>query len=323
MTTFFHRMFRPPGNRKSVHQQPHADIQPRTTAEDSPPSGWRVGRVFGVPLYAQPSGLAFFALLALLYTPVVSARFPGIGALGFVVALTVPALIGVSVLGHELGHLLAGRLTGIPATRITMDLLGGETQFDRDAPTAGREAAIAASGPAASVLMAAIGYAVLTWSAPVGFTGLLVAQFTLVNLLLAAFNLLPGLPLDGGWILRAGLWKATGRPTLSVRAAAWIGRLLAAALAADLAVRIGTGSPVGVLTLAVTGMVAFQIWSGASAVLRETPRARRASRASGLGGAGSMMGGVPGTDPTTAAAGTPEMRSTAVESGHEGHHGHQ
>jgi Zn-dependent protease len=162
-----------------------------------------------------------------------------------------------------------------------MDLLGGETQFDRDAPTAGREAVIAASGPAASVLMAVIGYATLTWYAPVGFTGLLIAQFTLVNLLLAAFNLLPGLPLDGGWILRAGLWKATGRPALSVRVAAWIGRLIAAALTVDLVIRVSTGTPVGLLTLAVTAVVAFQIWSGASAVLREIPRARSAAPVSG------------------------------------------
>ncbi|ALV33129.1 hypothetical protein AS200_14555 [Streptomyces sp. CdTB01] len=231
-----------------------------------------MGRAFGVPLYVQPSALAFSAVLALLYTPVMRAWFPDIGALGLIAALVLPALFGVCVLGHELGHLLAGRLVGIPATRITLDILGGETEFDRDAPTAGREALIAASGPAASILMAAIGYAAQIWPAPDGFTGLLVAQFTLVNLLLAAFNLLPGLPLDGGWILQAALWKATGRRVLSVRAAAWAGRLLAAALVAYLAAGIAMGSVFGLLTLVTFAVVAWQIWSGASAALREIPR---------------------------------------------------
>ena len=273
MKGFSHRLLRRHGQEPGrVRSQTEIPVQPQ--AERPSPSGWRVGRLFGVPLYAQPSGLAFFALLGLLYTPVVSARLPGVGPLGFVAALTMPTLVVVSVLGHELGHLLAGRLVGIPATRITIDLLGGETEFDRDAPTAGREAMIAASGPAASILMAVLGYAILTWPAPTGFAGLLVAQFALVNILLAAFNLLPGLPLDGGWILRAGLWKATGRPDLSVKAAAWIGRLLAVTLAAELLVRAGTGSRVGLLSLAVTGVVAFQIWNGASAVVREAARAR-------------------------------------------------
>ncbi|HEY1157377.1 MAG TPA: site-2 protease family protein, partial [Arthrobacter sp.] len=182
---------------------------------------------------------------------------------------------------------------------------------------------IAASGPAASVLMAAIGYAALAWTAPVGFTGLLVAQFTLVNLLLAAFNLLPGLPLDGGWILRAGLWKVTGRPTVSVMAAAWIGRLLAAGLAADLAVRFSTGSPVGLLTLAVTGMVTFQIWSGASAVLRETARARLAAPISGPGGDGDMMSGAPGADHSHGHSGhAGHAEHSGGETGHGGRHGH-
>ncbi|MBP0456039.1 site-2 protease family protein [Streptomyces montanisoli] len=279
------------------------DAQP-STAERSSPSGWKVGRAFGVPLYVRPSALIFFAVLALLYTPVVRTQFPGIDAFGYVVALVAPALIAFSVFGHELGHLLAGRLAGIPATRITLDVLGGETEFDRDAPTAGREALIAASGPAASILMSALGYAAQIWMSPEGFTSLLIAQFALVNLLLAAFNLLPGLPLDGGWILRAGLWKATGRSVLSVRAAAWIGRLLAAALLTDLVVRFARGSAFSLLVVVTVLMVAYQIWSGASAALRDFPRtpdalpesvpdkdaAQNPHRVQGPGGEGPLSG---------------------------------
>jgi len=94
-------------------------------------------------------------------------------------------------------------------------------------------------------------------------------------------------PLDGGWILRAGLWKATGRPALALRTAAWTGRLLAAALVADLAVRVGTGSTVGLLTLIVFAMVAFQIWSGASAALREQRSRSAPEIPPGLAGADS------------------------------------
>lgn len=255
-----------------MRTQSSAPRQSSAAADGSPSAGWRVGRAFGVPLHVQPSALAFAGVLALLYTPVVRAEFQVTGGVGFILALAVPSLLGFSVLAHELGHLLAGRLVGIRATTISLGILGGETRFDRDAPTPGREALIAAGGPIATVVMAVIGYTVQAWWAPYGFVGLLTYLLTTVNVLLAIFNLLPGLPLDGGWILRAAVWKATGRTVLSVRVAAWGGRLLAVAVAADLAVRVAQGSMYGLLLPAVYVMVAYQIWSGASAALREIAR---------------------------------------------------
>lgn len=257
-----------------------------------------MGRAFGVPLHVQPSALAFAGVLALLYTPLVRAEFQVTGAAGFIIALAVPSLLGFSVLAHELGHLLAGRLVGIPATTISLGILGGETRFDRDAPTPGREALIAAGGPIATVVMAVIGYTVQAWWAPYGFVGLLTYLLTTVNVLLAIFNLLPGLPLDGGWILRAAVWRATGRTALSVRVAAWGGRLLAVAVAVDLGVRLAQGTMHGVLLPAVYVMVAYQIWSGASAALREIARADREPAAPGLlDEADGVLAEVAGTEP--------------------------
>lgn len=228
-----------------------------------------MGWAFGASVHVQVSAVVFAGLLGLLYTPLARFQYSVGGVAGFVIALSVPAVLGASVLGHELGHLLAGRLVGISATSISLGILGGETQFNREAPTPGREALIAAGGPAVTFLLATAGYALDAVWDPHGFAGLLTFLLTSVNVLLGFFNLLPGLPLDGGWILRAAVWKATGRSALSVRVAAWVGRLLALAVAAYLTVRLVQGSMYGLLMPAVYAAVAYQIWVGASAALRD------------------------------------------------------
>ncbi|NGZ99541.1 hypothetical protein G5V59_01675 [Nocardioides sp. W3-2-3] len=69
----------------------------------------------------------------------------------------------------------------------------------------------------------------------------MVFQFTIFNILITLFNVLPGLPLDGGWVLRAGLWKLTRRPILALRIAAWSGRALAVTLVLYLGWQLATG----------------------------------------------------------------------------------
>ncbi|NGZ99540.1 hypothetical protein G5V59_01670 [Nocardioides sp. W3-2-3] len=120
-------------------------------------SGLRLGRLFGVPLDVQWSAVVMAVFTGIVFAPMVRWWFPGIGIFAYVLALLVPGILMVSVLAHELGHLLAGRACGVRPTRISLDILGGVTHFDRDADTPGREAVIAASGPVVSALLAASG----------------------------------------------------------------------------------------------------------------------------------------------------------------------
>jgi CBS domain-containing protein len=105
--------------------------------------------------------------------------------------------------------------------------------------------------------------------APYGVTGVLIRQLMVANFIVGVFNLLPGLPLDGGRMLRAVIWKITGKPTTATIAAAWVGRVLALAL---LAIPFFSGSLAGgdiVSTLWVVVIAAF-MWTGASQSIKAT-----------------------------------------------------
>jgi Zn-dependent protease/CBS domain-containing protein len=185
-----------------------------------------------------------------------------------VVAAAFVVELYVSVLLHELSHSLVAKGFGLPVRRIVLFPLGGISEIEREAPTPGRQFAIAAAGAAMNLVLAALGWC-LAHAAPYGVTGVLLRQLVFVNLLLAAFNLLPGLPLDGGQVLRAVIWKVTGRPGVATISAAWAGRLLAIGL---LAIPFFSGGLAGgdiVSTLWVVVIAAF-MWTGATQSIKAT-----------------------------------------------------
>jgi len=100
-------------------------------------------------------------------------------------------------------------------------------------------------------------------------TGALIRQLVVANIIVGVFNLLPGLPLDGGRMLRAVIWKITRKPTTATIAAAWVGRGLAVAL---LAIPFFSGGLAGgdiVSTLWVLVIAAF-MWTGATQSIKAT-----------------------------------------------------
>ncbi len=132
-----------------------------------------------------------------------------------------------SVLIHELAHSVVAVRSGIPVARITLFLLGGLAQVGKEAPTPRIEAAIAAAGPAANLALAIL-FGILylgsrALSSPVASLSIWLA---LVNGSLVLFNLVPALPLDGGRLLRAGLWAVTGNRGLATRVASWAGQFV-------------------------------------------------------------------------------------------------
>ena len=155
--------------------------------------------------------------------------------------------------------------------RILLYPLGGFSEIEREPPTPGREFLVSAAGPALSLALAAAGYGLMHVVAPDTITGNLVHQLMWANLVVGIFNLLPGLPLDGGRMLRAVIWKLTGRQSTATIAAAWAGRVLAVSLFVlpfvFHAVNGTGGDFVSVLWLAV---IAAFMWTGAGQAIKAT-----------------------------------------------------
>jgi Zn-dependent protease/CBS domain-containing protein len=124
------------------------------------------------------------------------------------------------------------RAFGLTVRRVQLYPLGGFSEIEQEPPTPAREFAVSVVGPLTSLALAGLGWGLYVALNPTGIPRVLIDQLILANLVLGAFNLLPGLPLDGGRILRAGVWKLTGRPGTATIAAAWAGRALAVALVA-------------------------------------------------------------------------------------------
>ncbi|MCL1469722.1 site-2 protease family protein [Argonema antarcticum] len=190
-------------------------------------AGWRIGSIFGIPLYIDPSWLIILAIFTFANGQDLQVGYPQWGPLmawgiGFLMAI----LLFGSVLLHELGHSLVARSQGIKVSSITLFLFGGIASIDRESKTPGLAFQVAIAGPAVSITLFAL-LAVLTYLLPPsGPAEVLVADLASINLVLALFNLIPGLPLDGGQILKAAVWKIKGDRFQGIHWAARTGQVL-------------------------------------------------------------------------------------------------
>jgi len=231
--------------------------------------GIRVGRVFGVPVHVAPSWFLIAALITVLFAPTIENRVPGIGSARYAVALLFALLLYLSVFIHELSHTLVAQALGLPVRRITLQLLGGVSEIEREPESPGKEYLIAMAGPLVSLLLAGVGFAFVGRFDEGSIARVLAGELALSNGLVAAFNLLPGLPLDGGRVLRAAVWAVSGRPHAGTVAAAWVGRGVAVVLiAVPLLAGIGRGSPASLINVLYFALLAAFIWGGATAALR-------------------------------------------------------
>jgi Zn-dependent protease len=192
-----------------------------------PQPGIVIARPFGIPVYISPYWFLIAGVFILLYSN--SLQQAVHGSTRYVVATVFVVLLYASVLVHELSHCVVARAFDLPVRRVLLYPLGGFSEIEKEAPTPAREFLVAAAGPAISLALAAVGYGLGTLVPP-GTGHVLVTQLMWANLLVGLFNLLPGLPLDGGRMLRAGIWKLTRRPAAATIGAAWTGRVIAAAL---------------------------------------------------------------------------------------------
>ncbi|MEV6985153.1 site-2 protease family protein [Sphaerisporangium sp. NPDC051017] len=232
--------------------------------------GLRMGRPFGIPVYVSPTWLIVAAFITYTFQPYVSDGLPGRGTVvTYLVAFVFAVFLYVSVLLHELAHCVVARHFGLPVRRITLYLLGGVSEIEREPETPKREFLVAFAGPLVSLGLAGIGWVVNLFIPQETIPHVLAYQLWLSNLMVGVFNLLPGLPLDGGRMLRAGVWKITRNSGSGTMAAAWFGRGLAVVLVVvPLLPSLMTGQqPTWGLVLWSVLLASF-IWIGASQSLR-------------------------------------------------------
>ncbi|MFJ8138195.1 site-2 protease family protein [Streptomyces sp. NPDC096013] len=243
-----------------------------------PGGGLLMGRPFGVPVYVAPSWFLVAALITWVFGGQLDRVLPELGAARYLVALFFAVAFYGSVLVHELAHTVAALRFKLPVRRIQLQFFGGVSEIEKEAETPGREFVLAFVGPLLSLILSGIFYLAMLPVEPGTVPGVLLAGLMVSNLIVAAFNLLPGLPLDGGRMLRAVVWKITGRPMSGTIAAAWVGRALAVSVLIGLPLLTQTGV-LGTNTEDISGMdtvtdallaaiLAAIIWTGAGNSLR-------------------------------------------------------
>ncbi|WP_197319325.1 site-2 protease family protein [Saccharomonospora sp. NB11] len=223
-------------------------------------------RVGDVPVRLAPSWWFGSLLVVALYTPLVSALLPEADVTTSVVlAAAFAVLLGLSVLAHELGHCVVALRLGVPVRRVRLFLLGGLSEVVRAPRRPGQEALIAAAGPAVSLTLALVCWALLLAVPEGGATWLLVAQCAVANAAVGVFNLLPGLPLDGGRLLRAGVWACRGTRSAGTRVAVVGGAVVAVGLLVWALWGLASGSDDRWLRLGVGVVTAWFVAMGATA----------------------------------------------------------
>lgn len=230
-----------------------------------------MARPLGIPVVVSPSWFVVAVLITVAFAPTVKSLVPDIGGWSYAVAAVFAVLLYLSVLLHELSHSFVAIRSGLRVRRITLHLLGGLSEIESEPATPGREFGISVAGPVVSLLIGVVGLGLLQVVPHQTVAWVLAGQLTLANLLVGAFNLLPGLPLDGGRVLSALVWKVTGSRRTGATAAAWSGRVIAVlVLLVPVGLARAQGRTPSVFDLVWGALLAWFIWMGAGQSLAVT-----------------------------------------------------
>jgi Zn-dependent protease len=202
-----------------------------------------------------------------MLAPAIERQEPALGAWRFVAGLTLAVLLYLSVLLHEASHALMAQHYGLTVTSITLHFLGGATEIDGEPETPGREFGVSVVGPLTSLAVGVVAYGVLQ-VLPDGLLRLAVGMLAYSNLVVGVLNLVPGLPLDGGRVLRALVWQVTGDPHRGSIVAGWAGRACAVLVVAYPVVReLVRQVPAGLTDYLFAFVIAVFLWNGASSAI--------------------------------------------------------
>ncbi|MBD2292035.1 site-2 protease family protein [Anabaena sphaerica FACHB-251] len=217
---------------------------------------WQIGSLFGIPLFLDPLWFVILALATLNFG-VAYQQWGNVTA--WSAGLGMALLLFTSVLLHELGHSLVAQSQGIKVNSITLFFFGGIAAIEEESKTPGKAFQVAIAGPAVSIVLfvlLSLGYNVISDTT---LLGVMVRDLARINLVVALFNLIPGLPLDGGQVLKAALWKLTGDRFQAVHWAARAGQILGyAAIALGFAIDFFTRELVTGLWIVLLGWFAIR-----------------------------------------------------------------
>ncbi|MEC4813027.1 MAG: site-2 protease family protein [Scytonema sp. PMC 1069.18] len=186
----------------------------------------RVGNLFGIPFYIHPSWFLILGLVTFSYSTGLGAQFPQLGGgLAILLGLLTALLLFSSVVAHELGHSFVAIRQGISVKSITLFIFGGLASLEKESKTPAEAFWVAIAGPLVSLLLFSLFTAIGFATSATGPFAAILSVLAYINLVLALFNLIPGLPLDGGNILKAAVWKFTGNPYRGVVFASRVGQI--------------------------------------------------------------------------------------------------
>ncbi|MDQ0850239.1 Zn-dependent protease [Arthrobacter sp. B3I9] len=246
-----------------THGQPGRSVASRK-------DGIPLGRIAGIPVVLAYSWFIIAAFTVIVYGPVLLRNNPDLGLGAFIVAFAYAVLLLISVLVHELAHALTAKIYRWPTEKIVLNLWGGHTQFESFTASPGRSVLVAMAGPAANFILAAAGWVLLTAGDLGGVADILANIFVWANLLIGIFNVLPGLPLDGGRLVESAVWKVTGSQEKGTVAAGWGGRLIVIALVLwFVALPLLSGERPDISLMLITILVGSFLWMGATASIQQ------------------------------------------------------
>lgn len=242
----------------------------------SGPASVRLGTIAGAPVRLSWSWLLIAAVITLAFGPQIQRALPAIGSVAYGVALGYAVLLALSVLVHEAAHALTGRAFGQRTEEIALTLWGGHTQFRSPSARPLDTVLTAMAGPAANLVLAGLAHLAARAVPGPSVPALLLEVTVWANLLLAAFNALPGTPLDGGRMVESAVWAATGSRARGVEAAGWAGRVVAVGvLAAVLGPPTLAGRAPDLFVVVLAAWVALTLWRGADDAVRHGRWSRR------------------------------------------------
>ncbi len=221
-------------------------------------------RVAGIPIRVHVSWLVIYGLLAWSLSvgyfpqvlPDVAVRTHWVS--GFVAAL----LLFVSVLIHELSHSVVARSRGLPVKAITLHIFGGVSELEREPESPGLEFWMAIAGPLTSFALGGLAFAAAGLADARPALAAILRYLAVVNVVVGAFNLVPGFPLDGGRVLRAVLWRARGDLQWATRVASRAGSIVGLVLMGLGVLRGLTGEFLGGLWFVLIGLFLRQAAEG-------------------------------------------------------------
>lgn len=243
---------------------PRPDPQRPAPRPERPPGTFRIGSIAGSDVLVSSSWFVVAALISFVMAPAVERASPGLGAWKYVAGLMFAVVLYLSVLLHEASHAVMAKRYGFPVTSITLHFLGGMTAIEGESRRPREEFMIAVVGPLTSLAVGGASLALYVVT-PDGLLLLAVGGLAGANLLVGVLNLVPGLPLDGGRVLRAGVWKLTGSMHTGTIVAGWGGRITAiVAITYPLVVEQVFDVRPQLLDFVLAGVIALFLWSSAS-----------------------------------------------------------